>query len=91
MVLGTNALDKSNNANILTCISLIFKDCKVLLDKLCKKYPPSTIIKSYLLTNSKSKPTKITTKLAASYKKALVIELSKDTRKDPAQINLLIL
>ena len=84
-------LNENSDVTIIDCTPSIFKDYDTLLDKLYKKYPPSTIMKSHLFTVHQSDPTIVTMKTAANYEQAIQIQLAKDARKSLVQINLPIL
>ena len=86
--MALKVLNKSSDATMVDCTPSIFKDCDALLDKLCKKHPPSTIIKSHLFAVHQSDPTIVTVKAAANYENAIKMQLAKDMRKAPMQIAL---
>ena len=82
------ALNKISDVTMVDCTPSIFKDCDALLDKLCKRCPPSTIMKSHLFAVHQSDPTIVTAKATANYENAIKTQLAKDMRKAPTQITL---
>ena len=86
--MALKVLNKSSDATMVDCTPSIFKDCDTLLDKLCKKCPPSTIMKSHLFAVHQSDPTIVTAKAAANYENAIKMQLAKDAREAPMRIAL---
>ena len=86
--MALSILNTSKDVSMIDCTPAIFKDYDTLLDKLYKRYPPSTIMKGHLFTVHHSNPSIVTVKAAANYENAIQIQLAKDIRKAPIQIHL---